>query len=135
MSAWTRWVAVAVNAASGTPGNSWRSWRSSRYSGRKSWPHSEMQCASSTAKKASFVRFKRSRKLAMTRRSGATYSSFTSPRATAACRRRLSAGSSEEFTNVAATPSASSRSTWSFMSAISGETTTAMPSVSRAGSW
>jgi hypothetical protein len=49
MSARTRSVAVAERAMIGASGNSSRSSASLRYSGRKSCPHSLMQCASSTA--------------------------------------------------------------------------------------
>ena len=47
--------AVAVSAIRGTSGQ--RSWStaSSRYSGRKSWPHCETQCASSIANRASGI--------------------------------------------------------------------------------
>ena len=49
MSACTSGTAVAVNAMIGTFGMRWRSVPSMRYSGRKSCPHSETQCASSMA--------------------------------------------------------------------------------------
>jgi hypothetical protein len=42
---------------------------------------------------------------------------------------------SEEFRNVAATPLACIASTWSFMSAINGDTTTVRPGRTNAGSW
>lgn len=45
----TRCVAVAVSAMMGTPGSASRMPASWRNAGRKSWPYSEMQCASSTA--------------------------------------------------------------------------------------
>jgi hypothetical protein len=44
---------------------------------------------------------------------------------------RDSSAASEEFRNVAAMPLACSASTWSFISAISGETTTVRPSRKR----
>ena len=48
-SAVTRWLAVAVVASTGTSSPRASSVRAmSRYSGRKSWPQSETQCASST---------------------------------------------------------------------------------------
>ena len=51
MMSWrTRRVALAVNAAIGHSGKCSRSRLNCRYSGRNSWPHSEMQCASSIAK-------------------------------------------------------------------------------------
>ena len=49
MSLWTLGVAVAVRAMTGAGWMSSMMERIFRYSGRKSWPHSEMQCASSTA--------------------------------------------------------------------------------------
>ena len=54
MSSRTRSVAVAVSAMKGTPGKCVRRSEICRYSGRKSWPHSEMQCASSIAMSATF---------------------------------------------------------------------------------
>jgi hypothetical protein len=47
----------------------------------------------------------------------------------------ISRPSSVELRNVARTPSCFSAATWSCMSAISGETTSAVPSRSSAGSW
>ena len=44
--------AVAVKAPIGTSGKSSRSLESCSYSGRKLWPHWEMQCASSTTNMA-----------------------------------------------------------------------------------
>ena len=49
----TRCGALAVNAAIGLSGKLARSELSCRYSGRNSWPHSEIQWASSMAKNAS----------------------------------------------------------------------------------
>ena len=49
MSSCTFGVAVAVRAISGAVPISLMIGRMRRYSGRKSWPHSEMQCASSMA--------------------------------------------------------------------------------------
>jgi hypothetical protein len=50
----TRDVAVAVRAAQAASGNMERNSINCRYSGRKSCPHSDMQCASSTAKQSTF---------------------------------------------------------------------------------
>ena len=75
MSARTRSVAVAVSAISGTSGKRRRSSLSWRYSGRKSWPQSLMQCASSIAIIATFQRAMRARNPGIISRSGATYSS------------------------------------------------------------
>ena len=49
MSSRTRGVAVAVSATQEAAGKAARTSASCRYSGRKSWPHWEMQCASSMA--------------------------------------------------------------------------------------
>jgi hypothetical protein len=72
MSSRTRLVAVAVSAMIGTSGNCARNFFSSRYSGRKSWPHSLMQCASSIAIWAMFQLSVLSRKFSIISRSGAT---------------------------------------------------------------
>ncbi len=48
-------------------------------------------------------------------------------------RSRCSDGSTDELMNVAATPQSVSRSTWSFMSAMSGETTIVSPPSTTAG--
>ena len=69
------------------------------------------------------------------KRSGATYTSRYSPRRKADCRSCRSLSGSELFTNVAAMARARNASTWSFISATSGETTTVVPSSSSAGSW
>src|SRR5207249_1108523 len=55
MSPTTRRVAVAVRARTGMPPSSCLSPLSLRYAGRKSWPHSEMQCASSTTTSDTFT--------------------------------------------------------------------------------
>ena len=69
----------------GTSGNHSRSARSWRYSGRNSWPHSEMQCASSMAKNPSGIRFSHSSTSSRTSRSGDRYSKRYAP----ICARRL----------------------------------------------
>ena len=72
--------AVAVRATSGTSGKRSRSCPSATYSGRKSCPHCEMQCASSTRQQRDAApRPSRSRKPSLTARSGDTYSSSSSP--------------------------------------------------------
>ena len=68
-------------------------------------------------------------------RSGAMYRIFTSPRRTSACTRSTSRTGSVLLMNRAATPFAFSPSTWSFISAISGEITSVTPSIASAGSW
>ena len=56
--------AVAVSAMRGTCGQRSCSTSSSRYSGRKSWPHCDTQCASSIANSASWQRSSSDRKRA-----------------------------------------------------------------------
>ena len=72
MSARTRSVAVAVNAIIGVSGKRPRSSAICRYSGRKSWPHSLMQCASSIAINPGRHSLKRSSISGSISRSGAT---------------------------------------------------------------
>jgi hypothetical protein len=73
MSCCTLGVAVAVSAMMGTE---WATasniTRMRRYSGRKSCPHSEIQCASSTATKDISVLWKNSMFSSLVRVSGAT---------------------------------------------------------------
>ena len=60
--------AVSLTILNGTH---WRRSASWRYSGRKSWPHSLMQCASSMASRLTFQRCKSDRKPESISRSGA----------------------------------------------------------------
>ena len=73
-------VAVAVNAIMGADGliSSIISFKR-RYSGLKSCPHSEIQCASSTAKKDTFKSLKKSRFSCFVKVSGATYNNLVLP--------------------------------------------------------
>ena len=64
--------AFAVSAAIGGSPRSRRTSPMRRYEGRKSWPHWETQCASSTARRETFRRAARSRKAGLSNRSGAT---------------------------------------------------------------
>ena len=129
MSSRTRSVAVAVSAMNGTSGKMLaqvaRVWR---YSGRKSWPHSLMQCASSTAMSRTFQRLQIFQKTGQHQplRRGVEQAVFAVVQ-TAQPRAAIRPAASEEFRNVAAMPLACSASTWSFISAISGETTTVRP--------
>ena len=134
MSARTRSVAVAVSAISGVSGNRSRSSASCRYSGRKSCPQSLMQCASSIANIATFHEASRARNCACISRSGATYSSRNSPRSRPAITCCACAHGSVEFSIATAIPCRRSESTWSFISAISGDTTTVSPGRTSAGS-
>ena len=68
-------------------------------------------------------------------RSGATYSSFRSPRTARAIRSEICADDSVLLTKAAVMPRATSASTWSFISEMSGDTTTVSPGSSSAGTW
>ena len=80
---------------------------------------------------AANLRENRTASAAPARRRAGGYSPLCRPRR----RFRDSSAASEEFRNVAGMPPACSASTWSFISAISGETTTVRPSRASAGSW
>ena len=126
--------AVAVSATTGTSGNCWRSIFNCVYSGRKSCPHCEIQCASSMANNEMRISFSRKLTSPMSL-SGEIYSSLTLP-----CRhsKRILASVVSSFVLFRARammPFACKLSTWSFISDIRGETTMAVPSMSRAGSW
>ena len=112
MSSRTRSVAVAVSAMIGTSGKCLRSFASWRYSGRKSWPHSLMQCASSIAICATFQFSARSEKSIEHQplRRDVEQPEFAVMQS-AQRARALPRRSSEEFRNVAATPLACSAST------------------------
>ncbi len=72
MSSLTSCVAVAVKpATTGFPKCS-TARLNRKYEGRKSCPHCEIQCASSTAKKETLTPFKSSKKSLELNRSGAT---------------------------------------------------------------
>ena len=94
------------------------------------------QCTSSTTTSPIATEPRSSRKPAWRRRSGAAYTIRFSPAATAATRAAVSSGASDEFTKVAvgATPGGS-LSTWSFMRAMSGESTSVGSGRSIAASW
>ena len=69
----TVFVAVAVSAMTGVPGNSFFNLDNCLYSGRKSCPHCEMQCASSMAKSTGLTLRNNARKCSFIMDSGATY--------------------------------------------------------------
>ena len=119
-----------------TPPSASTTSRSRRYSGRKSWPHCETQCASSMARQPIATRLQRRR---ARRRAAAAparcRAAAASGRAGRARSRRRSSGSDDELRLAAATPSSRSCATWSRISAISGETTSVRPSRTIGGSW
>ena len=131
--------AVAVSAILGTCGK--RSWSivSLRYSGLKSCPHCETQCASSMANSdipmCSATCSNRDRKLGISKRSGATYNTCTSPRSSAVVTLLNCSEFKLELRNEALTPSCCSASTWSCIRAMSGDITIPTPSRNSAGSW
>ncbi len=118
----------AAGAMRGTAGKRSCSTDSWIYSGRKSWPHCDTQCASSIANRPIRARSSRSRKRGVIRRSGATYSRSSSPSRSARSVAAASAPDSVEFRYAARTPTSCIAATWSCISAISGETTMPAPS-------
>ena len=94
-----------------------------------------MQCASSTANRPIFTLPNARENDCALNLSGATYASFSSPRSRAASTSHCCSQVCELFIIAAGMLRAASASTWSFISAISGETTSVMPSSSIAGSW
>ena len=104
--------AVAVSAMRGTPGKRSCSTESCRYSGRKSWPHCETQCASSMAKSASRARPRRSRQPRRQRAARAPRTGDRArPRRAPARPSCASAALSAELRNAARTPAWRSAST------------------------
>ena len=94
-----------------------------------------MQCASSIASRDTPTSRSRSATDPTSNRSGATYSSFTSRRITRIMRSATSPLVSVLLTKVAGMPRVVSASTWSFMSEMSGLTTTVRPGSTIAGTW
>jgi len=127
--------AVAVSAIKGESGKCSRNSPSAAYSGRKSWPHWETQCASSTAISPMRIDSRLWMKPGRIIRSGATYSRSSSPPCRRSSTHLASPASRLELYIAAFTPLACSASTWSFISEISGEITMANPSVCKAGNW
>eukprot|EP00955_Chlamydomonas_euryale_P036277 350390-Chlamydomonas_euryale.AAC.2 len=122
----TAGVAVAVSAMTGTQGRSARSDPSRRYSGRKSCPHSDTQCASSTASSDSPPTD------ALSRGSAPPLPSASSGRPAHAAAVTAASGCAEP-SSAAGMPRPFSAATWSSMSEMSGEMTTAVRPVTSAG--
>ena len=136
MSARTRGVAVAVSARQTACGKRLRTSASWRYSGRKSWPHSEMQWASSMVNRATFtLESKAKQARGQQRFRGHVEQAHAAIPHTRHILLVLPPASSVLLRNKAGTPAARSCSTWSFIKAISGETTTVRPSNRSAGIW
>ena len=127
--------ALAVNAITGMPGNCCLKTANCKYSGLKSCPHILTQWASSMANNVMGSDFRNSinRPPSLMMRSGATYNNFISPlliRLYASC---CSTAFMLLFKAMAGIPIAFKPSTWSFINAISGETTMVIPGSNMAG--
>ena len=134
MSRRTRSVAVAVNAATvGRVGSPAMNSPMPRYEERKSCPHWETQCASSTATSEIGTRTAKLRNRSVSKRSGVTYSSLIWPESACAKTRSCSSGVCVVLMNAAGRPTSFRASTWSRMSEISGEMTMATPGRIAAG--
>ena len=68
-------------------------------------------------------------------RSGAAYRTLSLPASAARCTRPIPSKSIVLLMKAAGTPLPRSASTWSFISAMSGDTTSVSPSIAIAGSW
>ena len=138
ISVWTFGVAVAVKAIIGTSSIALIIGFNLLYSGRKSCPHSEIQCASSIAKNEMVILVKKFIFSCLVNDSGATYNNLVNPLVTSFFTLEISPLFKEEFKKWA-TPSLSltwrMASTWFFINAISGDTTIAVPLDINAGSW
>ena len=110
MSSRTAGVAVAVTASTGAAMIERRLWMR-RKAGRNSWPHSEMQCASSMVISETGVALSRVRSLAASRRSGEQKSKSRAPPAMSASVRRWDGFGSCEVSEAARRPSFRARST------------------------
>ena len=129
-------VAVAVDARMASAPSQRAASASRKYSGRKSCPHWDTQCASSTTNRPIRALRSRSRKPGEANRSGATYNSRTWPDSARSTARRFVAESCWALTS-ATRPGAtrSSAWTWSCISDTSGDTTSVRSRRMSAGSW
>src|SRR5664280_3059081 len=103
------------------------------YSGRKSCPQDEIQCASSTANIDTFNLPSNLVKSAEFKRSGEIYNNFKVPFKLCSIISFYSWADNELLRNSAAIPFALSASTWSFINEIKGEITIVTPSNINAG--
>ena len=132
----TTGVAVAVQASTRASGSSRAASPICRYSGRKSWPHSLMQWASSTATSGQ----SRSAQQRAEAGEGEPLGRHVDELEVPARHRRHAAPHLARRRGWRpgrwpATPRASSAATWSCISEISGEMTSVVPGSSVAGSW
>ena len=134
MSAFVILSAVAVNAILGTFGKYSSRTPNWVYSGRKSCPHCETQCASSMAIMDIFTNCC-SHCISVISLSGEMYRIFISPFWQRERMILLTYSSLLLLRASAAIPLACKASTWSFIKEIKGDTTSAVPSSNREGIW
>ena len=129
--------AVAVSAITGMLGKRCLRVPSWVYSGRKSCPHCEMQCASSTANmQMRSVMLLDQRSISLSSFSGEMYSSLTLPCMSSSRVWRFSVSLFSLFSARAGTPFCCKASIWSFINANRGEMTMTNPSsLIRPGIW
>ena len=119
--------AVAVSAMRGTFGKRSCSTVSWMYSGRKSCPHCDTQCASSIANSADRRACEQDRGSAASAGAPARRTAGRARRRATRARSRRARRSRRRIQERGATPTSRSAATWSCISAISGETTMPAP--------
>ena len=120
-------VAVAVRPRIGGRPSTSAARRSPRYDGRKSWPHCDTQCASSTQNSENFTPASASCTVGVLTDSGVIITSLILPSRTAARSAARSFAVRVESMRTTATPAAFSLRNWSSISASSGDTTRVGP--------
>jgi len=128
-------VAVAVNPRIGGRPSTFAARRNPRYDGRKSWPHCDTQCASSTQNNENFTPASASCVAGVFTDSGVIITMRTLPSRTAARSAARSFAVRVESMRTIGTPAALSLPYWSSISASSGDTTSVGPSITSAGTW
>ena len=99
-------VAVAVRPRIGGRPSTWAARRSPRYDGRKSWPHCDTQCASSTQNSENFTPASASCVVGVLTDSGVIITSLMLPSRTAARSAARSFAVRVESMRTTATPAA-----------------------------
>ena len=135
MSATTSALAVAVSASSVGLPNEGSALPISRKAGRKSWPHCEMQCASSMTTREGGRAANSATNAGSASRSGVVKTMVALPSTIAAFAAAVSSALMELLSCTAAMPCSRSLSHWSFINAINGETTRVGQGNNVAGSW
>ncbi len=135
MSSTTGGVAVAVSAS--TPGRPSASTAVpiSRKAGRKSKPHCDRQCASSTTSNSTGRAPSAAMNPAFANCSGVENTIRARPPSIASRAAASSLADRLLCSATASMPNSASASHWSFISAISGEITSVRPAISTAGNW